>query len=76
MHMIMVYLLSLFVTDGSHELSDNYKIGDCVRPPCKLKRKTDIVLELKFTPGKWALASKSQRDAMHCLTHLGVCAMH
>jgi hypothetical protein len=48
---IVMSSLSLF-SGGLHELSDNYKIGECVRPPCKLKRKTDIILEFKFTPGK------------------------
>jgi hypothetical protein len=66
-HMIMMYFVSLFVSGEPHEHSDNYKIGDCVRPPCKLKRKTDIALEFKFTPGKWTLASVSEGDAMHCV---------
>ncbi|XP_023711764.1 NPC intracellular cholesterol transporter 2 [Cryptotermes secundus] len=48
---------------GPHELSDNYKIGDCVRTPCKLKRKTDIVLEFKFTPDQDAPSIKNKVNA-------------
>lgn len=37
-------------TGGPHERSNDYTIGTCERPPCKLKRKSTINLELKFKP--------------------------
>jgi hypothetical protein len=49
--------LHLFVSGGPHEHSDNYKISNCVKPPCRLKKKTDVDLEFKFTPGNKTLLS-------------------
>lgn len=33
-------------------LQENVKIGSCNKPPCKLKKKTTITVEIKFKPGK------------------------
>jgi len=35
---------------GPHPLSDNYNLLECTKPPCKLKRNTNITMELTFTP--------------------------
>lgn len=42
-----------FVSGGPHPFSDNFSITDCTKPPCKLKRNTNVTMEFKFTPGKW-----------------------
>jgi hypothetical protein len=54
--------LHLFVSGGPHEFSDNYNISNCVKPPCRLKKKTNADLVLKFTPGNKTLLSVKRVD--------------
>lgn len=35
---------------GPHPSSDKYTILECIKPPCKLKRNTNVSMELIFTP--------------------------